>query len=164
MVNNIKQKNEIPLNDDSFLSKSPGANLEKTKNFEKRESFENSNEKDLEKLRKINDEGELGLGSVSGTSSLSSKEKDVEKKIEKILEKDMDDIYLGLSEEKKREFKSVGEKTAKQINFMIQKGKLKFKKVIILIKKWLLVVPGINKFFLEQEAKLKADEIMKLKS
>jgi len=33
-----------------------------------------------------------------------------------------------------------------------------------LIKKWLLLIPGVNKYFLEQEAKIKADEIVKMKN
>ena len=36
-------------------------------------------------------------------------------------------------------------------------------KIIDVIKKWLSIIPGINKFFLEQEAKIKTDKIMELK-
>jgi len=28
---------------------------------------------------------------------------------------------------------------------------------------WLKLIPGVNKFFLEQEAKIKTDEVLKLK-
>ena len=45
----------------------------------------------------------------------------------------------------------------------MDKAKLKVKKVVNLIKKWLTMIPGVNKFFLEQEAKIKTDEIVKLK-
>jgi hypothetical protein len=32
------------------------------------------------------------------------------------------------------------------------------------IKRWLSIIPGINKFFLEQDAKIKAEKIIKLKN
>jgi hypothetical protein len=82
--------------------------------------------------------------------------------IEKILEKDLGDIYVSLPPEKQRQFKIVGEQTAAAINELYNKGKLTIKKIIDLIRKWLSLVPGVNRFFLEQEAKIKADEIKKL--
>ena len=64
---------------------------------------------------------------------------------------------------KQREFKGEGEKTAAKINQLMSKTKVNVKKIINLIKKWLSIIPGINSFFLEQEAKIKADEIFKIK-
>lgn len=106
-------------------------------------------------------EGEQGL--AGGIVSASNRQLEAEervKKIERILEKDMDSIYLGLSEDKKREFKAFGEQTARQIDFLVESGKATARKIIDLIKKWLQIVPGINRFFLEQEAKIKSDEIL----
>jgi hypothetical protein len=85
-----------------------------------------------------------------------------EKAIEKILEKDLAGLYVSLPPQKQREFKMAGEATARKISELITKTKFKVGKVIDLIKKWLSLLPGVNKFFLEQEAKLKADEIMKM--
>jgi hypothetical protein len=79
------------------------------------------------------------------------------------LAKDMGDIYLNMSPAKQQEFKREGEKTAREINSLLQKTKVTIKKIISLIKKWLSIIPRVNKFFLEQESKIKADEIMKLK-
>jgi hypothetical protein len=31
-----------------------------------------------------------------------------------------------------------------------------------LIREWLLIIPGVNKYFLEQEAKIKTDKIQQL--
>lgn len=86
-----------------------------------------------------------------------------QKEVENILEEDLKEIYLSLDPQKKVEFKEKGEETAKQINQLLDQAKIKVKKIIFLIKKWLSVVPGINKIFLEQEAKIKADQITKLK-
>lgn len=108
-------------------------------------------------------EGELGLGkSIVSSSNRQLKEEQQIKEIERILEKDMDSVYLGLSEVKKKEFKLVGEQTAKQINGLFSSGKATAQRIIFLIKRWLMVVPGINRFFLEQEAKIKSDEILNI--
>ena len=84
--------------------------------------------------------------------------------IESILEEDLSDAYRSLPNEDKKVFRDVGESTASQIVGMIESHKLKMGKVVKLIKKWLLLIPGINRFFLEQEIKIKADKIKKLGS
>ncbi|MFH0892747.1 MAG: hypothetical protein V1867_08330 [Candidatus Falkowbacteria bacterium] len=103
-------------------------------------------------------EGQLGAGPYGGATPAF---KARQKKIEVILEKDLGDIFAGMTPEKQKEFKLVGEETAAKINELIGRGKVKVKKIIDLIRKWLSLVPGVNKFFLEQEAKIKADEIIK---
>ena len=80
--------------------------------------------------------------------------------IENLLSDDLTDLFLALPDEKKWEFKQKGEETASKIQEMVQGGKLKVKKIFDLIRDWLKIVPGVNKFFLEQEAKIKADKIM----
>jgi hypothetical protein len=83
--------------------------------------------------------------------------------IDNILSEGLHDVFLKMNTERQKEFKRTGEDTAVKIAVMMDKGKLKVSKVIELIKKWLKLIPGINKFFLEQEAKIKADKIMRLK-
>jgi hypothetical protein len=85
------------------------------------------------------------------------------KDIENILEEDLGEIYFKLTPEEQNEFKSKGEQTARDISLLMQKTKIKAKKIIELIKNWLKIIPGINKFFLEQEAKIKADKILEFK-
>jgi len=83
--------------------------------------------------------------------------------IERILEQDLSDVYFHLPEDKREEFRVRGEQTAQEINSLMSSAKATAHKVIKLIKSWLLLIPGVNKFFLEQEAKLKADKIIKIK-
>ncbi|MCD4761880.1 hypothetical protein K8R32_02875 [bacterium] len=64
---------------------------------------------------------------------------------------------------KREEFVKAGEETSRKIYELMSEVKVKAKKIVELIKNWLALLPGLNKFFLEQEAKLKADEILKLK-
>lgn len=80
--------------------------------------------------------------------------------IENILADSLGEIYVGLPEDKKPMFKQKGEEVAVAIKQLIDSGKVKAKTVLDLIRDWLRLVPGINKFFLEQEAKIKTDEVM----
>src|SRR3989339_822849 len=100
---------------------------------------------------------------ITDQEKISVSETEKEKKIEEVLAQDLDEFYLSMGEEKRMEFKVVGEKTARTINTMIETGKVHAKKIIELIRKWLSIVPGINKFFVEQQAKIKTDKIMQIK-
>lgn len=84
-------------------------------------------------------------------------------RIEKILEQDLGKIYFSLPENLKKEFKVKGEETAAKIEILLQRAKVKVKEVIKLIMAWLKMIPGVNKYFIEQEAKIKTDKILKLK-
>ncbi len=82
--------------------------------------------------------------------------------IEKILEEDLKDAFLDLPLEKQKQFKAEGERVAGIIWQMVETAKLQVKKIIKLIRGWLKIIPGINRFFLEQETKIKTDKIIGL--
>lgn len=82
--------------------------------------------------------------------------------VEKILEDGVGSFYASLSEDAKIQFKKKGEQTAFEISEMVRTFHVKFKRLIFLISDWLKTIPGVNRFFLEQEAKIKADRIMQL--
>lgn len=85
------------------------------------------------------------------------------KQIESVLEEDLGEIYNNLTPAEQKAFKIKGEETTRTIfQLVYQKTKIKVKKIVKLIRNWLKTVPGINKFFLEQEAKIKADKIVAL--
>ncbi len=83
-------------------------------------------------------------------------------KIEKILESGLGDEYAKLSPVAKQEFKIKGEETTLKISELLKETHIKVKLIFALIIEWLKVLPGINKFFLEQEAKIKTDLILEL--
>lgn len=83
-------------------------------------------------------------------------------KIEKILENGLADQYIQLSPIAKQEFKIKGEETAIKIKELLQDTHIKVKKILLLIIEWLKILPGVNKFFLEQEAKIKTDNLLEL--
>ena len=84
------------------------------------------------------------------------------KKVEAILEEDLADTYAQLSPALQQQFKKKGEVTATAIQQMVASAKVQAKKVLKLIVDWLRVIPHVNRFFLEQEAKIKTDRILAL--
>ena len=59
-------------------------------------------------------------------------------------------------------FRKKGEEAAHEISEMVRRLKLEVSKVVRLIRDWLLAIPNVNKFFLEQEAKIKTDRLVDL--
>ena len=84
--------------------------------------------------------------------------------IENILSDGLDDLYSKLPDNRKAEFKQKGEEAASQISLVLKQAKVKVGKVVDLIKGWLSMIPGVNKFFLDQESKIKADKLLDYKN
>ena len=80
--------------------------------------------------------------------------------VEHILEDGIGSFYEALPEEAKPIFKTKGEETANEIAEMVRSMHAKVKRIVFLITEWLKTIPGVNTYFLEQEAKIKADRIM----
>lgn len=80
--------------------------------------------------------------------------------VESILSKDLDNVFLSMDAGTQQEFKKKGEETTKAIVVLLQSTKVKVKKIINLIISWLRIIPGINKYYIEQEAKIRAEEII----
>ena len=85
------------------------------------------------------------------------------KEIKSILSEDISKIFFNLSETQKQKIRLEGEVVAKQISGLLNQLKVQAKKIADLIRCWLILIPGINKFFLEQEVKIKTDKLLNLK-
>lgn len=85
------------------------------------------------------------------------------KLIDETLSEGLGNIYLSMSPERQKVFKAKGEETVAKINNLLDETKVKINKIVSLIKKWLSLIVGVNKFYLDQEAKIKADKILNLK-
>ncbi len=81
-------------------------------------------------------------------------------RIESVLEEDLVDFYKQLTPDKQAEFKKAGEETARKIDILLAQAKVQAQKILKLITQWLRLIPGVNKYFLEQEAKIKTDKIL----
>ncbi|PIT87434.1 MAG: hypothetical protein COU31_02965 [Candidatus Magasanikbacteria bacterium CG10_big_fil_rev_8_21_14_0_10_40_10] len=97
------------------------------------------------------------------TSTIPAVRDELTLKIEKILEEGLNDSFQQLSPIAKQEFKIKGEEIALKIRDLLRSTHIKAKKILKLILEWLRFLPGINRFFIEQEAKIKADRIINLK-
>lgn len=84
--------------------------------------------------------------------------------VEKILSAGLGSTYQALDPATQAKFKQVGEETAGKIIVLLQATKVQVKKIIDLIVNWLRIIPRVNDYFLEQEAKIKADRLLRLRS
>lgn len=84
--------------------------------------------------------------------------------IEHILEQDLEDVYFKMEPAVQQKFKAKGEEVAAKIEKILEQTKFKAKEIFKLIVEWLKIIPGVSHFFIKQEAKIKTDEIIKLKN
>lgn len=79
--------------------------------------------------------------------------------IERVLEDGLADLYLSLQPETRSRFRRAGDETAAAIRAMLEQATVKLAEIAALIRKWLRIIPAINRYYLEQEAKIKTDKI-----
>ena len=84
--------------------------------------------------------------------------------IEQVLADGLQDLYAKLPPAEQQKFKVTGEQAAREVQGLLSQVKVKVGKVIEVIRRWLGGLPGINKFFVEQEAKIKAEKLVRLVS
>jgi len=146
---------EAPIHEDPGLKKSIP---EKSDN-----AFEN--EKTLEDL--VEEDGKTNAEIASPTSIVSQSqsrfqhEKEL-KEIENILADGLEGLYIKMDPVQRSQFKQAGENATRTIKDILNNGRNSARKIMDVIKKWLSMIPGVNNFFLEQEAKIKTDKILKL--
>lgn len=82
--------------------------------------------------------------------------------VEKILEEDLGDLYVKLDPQSREKVRAEGDVLVNKLRIMVDSLRVQARKVLHLIRDWLKMIPGINKYFLEQEAKIKTDQIIDL--
>ncbi len=97
---------------------------------------------------------------VSGTVQAHPRADRLADEIDDILEEDLKELYLAMSVDQQRKFRAKGEETVSKIRELVRATKINAKKIFRLIREWLKLIPGVNRFFLEQEAKIKTDKIL----
>lgn len=83
-------------------------------------------------------------------------------KVERILEQNLWDLYFALPQGSRERFKTEGETAAAKLRAAIETKKVKPNVVLGAVHKWLKTIPRVNPYFLEQEAKIKTDQVMSL--
>ncbi len=87
----------------------------------------------------------------------------LEQSVEHVLEEGLEDMYRSLSPQDQERFRSKGEQTAGRIAALLQGVKVKVSEILKLIREWLFTIPGLNAFYMEQSAKIKAERVLKLR-
>jgi len=105
-----------------------------------------------------------GNGKVVTVSQVQDWQRQRAAAIDNILSEGLNEVFLKMNPAQQAVFKKTGEETVTKIGKLLMETKVKVNKIVDLIRKWLRLIPGVNKFFLEQEVKIKADKIMKLKN
>lgn len=82
--------------------------------------------------------------------------------VEKILEDGLGDYVPDMPDEAREKFIKKGGEVAGQVSGMVHSLNVQVKRVVDLIRDWLLTIPGVNRYFVEQEAKIKTDRIVDL--
>lgn len=105
-----------------------------------------------------------GEGNIVSFSQAQTWQKQRATEIDNVLSEGLNEVFLKMNAAQQAEFKNTGEETVVKINKLLSETKVKVNKIVELIRKWLKIIPGVNKFFLEQEVKIKADKIIRLKN
>jgi hypothetical protein len=104
-----------------------------------------------------------GQPATAGQPVVEATQKDeVTVEVEKILEAGLGDYVPDMPEEARQRFLKKGGEVAAQLSVMVRTLNIHVSLVVKLLKEWLLTIPGVNKYFIEQEAKIKADQIIDL--
>lgn len=83
-------------------------------------------------------------------------------RVERVLEQNLWDLYFALPQGTREKFKAEGESAAVSLRAAIESKRVKPNQVLKPVLRWLKTIPRVNPFFLEQEAKIKTDQVMAL--
>jgi hypothetical protein len=165
-LNNFNMPEEQKIEKIADIVPVPHVEKTKTENVVERvfETPDSKKVEEIEKKKSIKNKNSLGGQSSVRDSDLIDSDNDQQlKAIENILSDGLDKVFLQMNVKEQNSFKAEGEKTAHKISNILDKAKGGVDKIISLIRRWLKLIPRVNKFFLEQEAKIKSDKIMQIK-
>ncbi|MBI5134892.1 hypothetical protein HZA86_01495 [Candidatus Uhrbacteria bacterium] len=83
--------------------------------------------------------------------------------IEAILSEGLEQDFSALPPPIQVAFRKEGERIAAAIQVLLEHSRAVARQIAELIRKWLGMIPGANRFFLEQEAKIKTDQLLELR-
>ena len=129
-----------------------------------RENEQSDRDIEVQKERQQKEKTKVSLPKIKKKPALPVIPRDeTTMKVEKILAEGLEEDYKKLPPIVQQEFKLKGEQTASKISELLKTTRIKIKNIFRLILEWLSLLPNVNRFFLEQEAKIKTDRIINLK-
>ena len=88
---------------------------------------------------------------------------EVQMKIEKILEENLEEAFAEMTPIEQAAFGVHGDQVAVTVRTLLTEANIKVKMIFETILNWLRMLPGVNFFFIEQEAKIKTDKLLALR-
>lgn len=82
--------------------------------------------------------------------------------VEKVLEKDLKPLYDAMPSSKKELFRVRGERATQKIRDAVAAGKLNKYRTMKVLREWLNTIPQVNKYWIGQEVKNRADDLVDL--
>jgi hypothetical protein len=80
--------------------------------------------------------------------------------IEKVLSEGLVKVYQGMTPQEQEAFRIAGDQAAGNIEQLMTGFRASARVVLEIIRGWLKLIPRVNKYFLEQESKIKTDRIL----
>lgn len=93
--------------------------------------------------------------------AVPTEKSDTRKEIEQLLSTNLTELYQTMSPQEQARFRAKGDEVSSALEQLVRTFTATTKRVLELIRSWLATIPRVNKYFLEQESKLKTDDIMK---
>lgn len=106
---------------------------------------------------------DAGVAAAVTSQPLASEGKTPARKaIEEVLAEDLGDVFRSMPPNEQVAFRAEGVRAASTIEMLITSFTAKAKQLLGIVRTWLGMIPNVNTFFLEQESKLKTDELIRL--
>lgn len=158
------EENNEPVTPEKIPDQIPEQQVERSRETEKIPETVEAKPEDSSKEQEMNQMQPAPTQTAPPITEPAPQQKSMELiKIENILSENLDELFLTMTPQQQMQFKQKGEETATKINELLQETKIKVKEIITLIREWLKIIPGVNKFFLEQEAKIKTDRLLNIR-
>lgn len=151
------EKSKRPEQAPSFLGKEQLEQSPAAENKEKKVVIEKSTEQEGDQQKVVAEKA-----FPTPAQNLSTPLDPVTAEIRQVMSQDLQDIYAGMDPATQKTFKEEGRKAADQIKEILLSGKVQARKIFKLLFDWLKIIPGVNKFFIKQEAKIKTDRLINL--
>jgi hypothetical protein len=129
---------------------------------EKLATYDSAHHLEETALREEAPKNPLAPGGIVAASENRRRQEERYREIESALADGLEEVFLSMEPAAQQKFKQAGEEATRAISDLLEKGRSTARKIIEIIRKWLSLAPGINKFFLEQEAKIKTDKILEI--
>lgn len=145
------------------IQKTTEAAVEQSLDSQKMEQMAETESRNAEKMQEDSQTSPIIDDSIGTTKNVQSDFELVHKNVENVLAEGMDNVFLSLDAGVQKAFKLKGEEVSRKITNLLMKAKIKAQEISNLILEWLRIIPRVNKHYIEQEAKIKTEKILKIK-